>query len=190
MNTLCPTMLDLLLITLSFSQTEAFRPVPHPLIVRAISPKRKLIWAWLQHVGVLGSTGWSCGLERAANWSKQDSAGLVFVFTLLERRPLEQTASVSSHVAENHPNLHSLLFGTTNTQPVCPDGPAFQISHCFCPLSPPCAVASLKVSVSGRCKNRVPREGAENNLVAFKDKVLPLFTWPIYLIQSRLCLHF
>lgn len=158
MNTLCPTMLDPFLINLSFSQTEAFCPVPRPLIGHAISPKRKLIWAWLQRVGVLESTGWSCGLERAANWSKQDSAGLVFVFTLLERRPLEQTASVSSHVAENHPNLHSLLFGTTNTQPVCPDGPAFQISHCFCPLSPPSLRRGVIKSVcERRCKKRVPR---------------------------------
>lgn len=132
------------------TMARTFCPDPRPLIVCVVSPKRELIWAWLQHVGVLGSTGWSCGPERAANWSKQDSAGLVFVFTLLERRPLEQTASVSSHVAENHPNLHSLLFGTTNTQPVCPDGPAFQISHCFCPLSPPSLHCGVIKSVCER----------------------------------------
>ncbi|KAK2904934.1 hypothetical protein Q8A67_006733 [Cirrhinus molitorella] len=150
---------------------RTFCPDPRPLIVCAISPKRELIWAWLQHVGVLGSTGWSCGPERAANWSKQDSAGLVFVFTLLERRPLEQTASVSSHVAENHPNLHSLLFGTTNTQPVCPDGPAFQISHCFCPLSPPSLRRGVIKSVYTGGTNRAlfpfsPRLQSQSHLFA------------------------
>ncbi len=161
--------------------TWTFCPDPRPLIVCAMSPNLELIWAWLQHVGVLGSTGWSCGPERAANWSKQDSAGLVFVFTLLERRPLEQTASVSSHVAENHPNLHSLLFGTILTPSQCAQMAPLSRSLTVSALSPlpPCAVASLKVSVSGRCKKRGQREGAENYLVAFKDKVLPLFTWPI-----------
>ncbi len=180
-------MLDLVLITLSFSLTEAWWYDGSDILSRPPSidclrcePQEGAYLAWLQHVGVLGSTGWSCGPERAANWSKQDSAGLVFVFTLLERRPLEQTASVSSHVAENHPTfIHSCLALLTPSQcaQMAPLSRSLTVSAPS-PL-PPCAVASLKVSVSGRCKKRVPREGAENNLVAFKDKVLPLFTWLI-----------
>lgn len=47
--------------------------------------------------------GWSYGLKQEAVRSKQGSAGLGFVFTLLEKWPLEQTNCIAEHVAEFQP---------------------------------------------------------------------------------------